>query len=216
MSERRFNPALVVAILALIVSLGGVSYAAIKIPKNSVGTKQLKRNAVSAPKLKRNAVTAPKIRRNAVTAAKLRAGSVNSEKVRDGSLTVGDFAPGQIPGETWHAERPSEPGLLPLTSATLEPVVSTPPLPPGPYVVTARANVVGGAAASTVTCSVESDAAQNFTVPAGGAFPLAMAATTVVEEERPIVLSCGKTAGTPSVGQARVIAMRVLSLNYSP
>jgi hypothetical protein len=32
---------MVVACMALLISLGGVSYAAIKLPANSVGTKQL-------------------------------------------------------------------------------------------------------------------------------------------------------------------------------
>lgn len=42
----------VVAYLALFVALGGTSYAAIKLPANSVGTRQLKRGAVTAAKIK--------------------------------------------------------------------------------------------------------------------------------------------------------------------
>jgi hypothetical protein len=41
----------VVACLALFIALGGVSYAALQLPKNSVGPKQLKRNAVTPAKL---------------------------------------------------------------------------------------------------------------------------------------------------------------------
>jgi hypothetical protein len=52
---KRFHPspALVISLIALFVALGGTSYAAIalKIPKNSVGTAQLKNGAVTAPKL---------------------------------------------------------------------------------------------------------------------------------------------------------------------
>jgi hypothetical protein len=48
---------MVVACIALTVALGGTSYAAIKLPKNSVGTKQLRVNAVTSPKIKNNAVT---------------------------------------------------------------------------------------------------------------------------------------------------------------
>jgi hypothetical protein len=36
--KRRITPSLVVSIIALVVALGGASYAAIQIPKNSVGT----------------------------------------------------------------------------------------------------------------------------------------------------------------------------------
>src|SRR3954447_17161166 len=42
---------MVVALIALCVALGGGAYAAIKLPKNSVGAKQLKKGAVTPPKL---------------------------------------------------------------------------------------------------------------------------------------------------------------------
>src|SRR3954466_7923748 len=41
----------VVSYLALFVALGGTSYAALKLPANSVGTKQIKRHAVTPSKL---------------------------------------------------------------------------------------------------------------------------------------------------------------------
>jgi hypothetical protein len=53
----RPSPAMVVACIALTVALGGTSYSAIMLPKNSVGTKQLKKNAVTSPKVKNNALT---------------------------------------------------------------------------------------------------------------------------------------------------------------
>src|SRR5919204_1164514 len=46
-----------IALLALFISLGGVSYAAIKLPPNSVGTKQLKANAVIGSKVKNGSLT---------------------------------------------------------------------------------------------------------------------------------------------------------------
>jgi hypothetical protein len=63
----RPSPALVVACVALTVALGGVGYAAVSMPANSVGMLQLKAN------------------------------SVNSSKVLNGSLLRADFAPGQVP-----------------------------------------------------------------------------------------------------------------------
>ena len=50
--RHRPSPALVVACLALTVALGGTSYAAVTLPRNSVGTPQLKRNAVNSAKVK--------------------------------------------------------------------------------------------------------------------------------------------------------------------
>ena len=50
-----------IGLLALFVALSGTSYAAITLPRNSVGTTQLKQNAVTGPKIKKGAVTAAKI-----------------------------------------------------------------------------------------------------------------------------------------------------------
>jgi hypothetical protein len=52
MRFRTPSPATLIALLALFVSLGGTSYAALKLPKASVGSKQLKKNAVTGPKVK--------------------------------------------------------------------------------------------------------------------------------------------------------------------
>ena len=43
----------VIAYLALFVALGGTSYAALKLPKNSVGSKQIKNGAVAKRDLAR-------------------------------------------------------------------------------------------------------------------------------------------------------------------
>jgi hypothetical protein len=53
---RRPSPALVIASVALFVSLGGVGYAATQISDNSVGTAQLKNDAVSYKKIQPGAV----------------------------------------------------------------------------------------------------------------------------------------------------------------
>ena len=52
------SPAMMVAFLALLVALGGTSYAAITLPANSVGTKQLKKNAVTGKKVKNRSLKA--------------------------------------------------------------------------------------------------------------------------------------------------------------
>ena len=67
----------VVSSLCLFIVLGGAAYAAVTLPKNSVGTKQLKKNAVIGSKIKGS--------------------SVVSSDVRDGSLLAKDFGAGQLP-----------------------------------------------------------------------------------------------------------------------
>ncbi len=58
---------MMVALVALVIALGGTSFAATKLAKNSVGTKQIKKNAVV------------------------------SSKVKDRSLLSRDFKSGQLP-----------------------------------------------------------------------------------------------------------------------
>jgi hypothetical protein len=49
---------MLVALLALFVALGGSSYAAFKLPKNSVGAMQLRKNAVTSSKVKAGSLLA--------------------------------------------------------------------------------------------------------------------------------------------------------------
>ena len=66
----------VVSLAALFVALSGGAYA-LTVPRNSVGSAQLKRNAVTRSKIKRGAIT--------------------SSLVKDGALLARDFKPGQLP-----------------------------------------------------------------------------------------------------------------------
>jgi hypothetical protein len=59
--RRAPSPAMVVACIALAVALGGTSYAAIRLPAGSVGTKQLKRGAVTGVKVRGNALSGAQI-----------------------------------------------------------------------------------------------------------------------------------------------------------
>lgn len=58
----RPSPALVVAVAALILAMVGTGYAALKLPKNSVGTVQLKKKAVTKAKVKNNTLTGKQIK----------------------------------------------------------------------------------------------------------------------------------------------------------
>jgi len=59
--RRRPSAPLVVSFIALFVSLGGAGYAAVSLPRNSVGNAQLQNGSVGNWKLKSNAVGARKI-----------------------------------------------------------------------------------------------------------------------------------------------------------
>lgn len=63
---RRPSPAMCVSLIALFLSAGGASYAAMTIPAHSVGAKQLRTFAVTNPKLGVNSVGSRKIMPGAV------------------------------------------------------------------------------------------------------------------------------------------------------
>ncbi len=50
-TRRLPSPAMIVACIALVVSLGGASYAAVALPKNSVGSQQLRKASVKPSKV---------------------------------------------------------------------------------------------------------------------------------------------------------------------
>jgi hypothetical protein len=71
MNKRLPNPASALSLVALFVALGGTGYAAFGLPRNSVGSKQLKNGAVTSGKIKNGAVTGSKIASGAVSGSKL-------------------------------------------------------------------------------------------------------------------------------------------------
>jgi hypothetical protein len=60
---------MVVALAALVVGLGGTSYAVIRLPANSVGSKQLKRGAVARVDVKGDAINSAKVATDSLTGA---------------------------------------------------------------------------------------------------------------------------------------------------
>jgi hypothetical protein len=85
-AKRLPSPAMVVACIALAVALGGTSYAAIKLPRNSVGTKQLQKNAVVATKLSARSVGPQKLQNNAVTTRTVKDNQLTGAKIVESSL----------------------------------------------------------------------------------------------------------------------------------
>ena len=70
MMRRRLlpSPSMAVALVALIVALGGTSYAALKLPAKSVGTAQLKNRAVVAAKVAPDSLTGRQIKESTLAA----------------------------------------------------------------------------------------------------------------------------------------------------
>jgi hypothetical protein len=93
MRRSRISYANVVSTMALCLALGGVSYAAVKLPKNSVVSATIKNGQVKNKDLGKNAVTSTKIKDGGVADADL-ANGVNGAKLTDGSVANGKLAGG--------------------------------------------------------------------------------------------------------------------------
>lgn len=85
------SPAMVVATVALFVALGGVGYAAVTLPRASVGSAQLRTAAVTETKIADAAVRSFKIRTNAISTTKVKNDSLLSEDVKNDALTGDDI-----------------------------------------------------------------------------------------------------------------------------
>jgi hypothetical protein len=146
----RPSPAMVIACAALLIALTGTSIAAVQaVPKNSVGSAQLKNNAVTAAKIASNAVTAAKIASNAVASAEIASNAVTNAKVQNGTLTAADFASGVLPASVDAFMRfLNGPIAIPISSTNLT-TLSVPQA--GNYVISGKA-YVSGAVDLTATC----------------------------------------------------------------
>ena len=132
--RRHLTPSLVISVMALFVALGGVSYAAIKIPQNSVGNTQLRKDAVT------------------------------STKVKDRSLLAKDFKSGQLPAGAKGADGATGPTASAYASNNISPDTalspngvdytvldtSIPDAGSGAMMITTRSRVVANASVSIV------------------------------------------------------------------
>lgn len=209
--SQRLTYANVTATLALFVALGGISWAATSLPRNSVGATQLRKNAVTGTKIKKSAVTSAKVKNGSLTAADLKKGTLLAGP-------TGPTGPAGAKGDTG-ATGPSDAytavksGPLQNLTNSFAPVITSPQLPAGDYVVAARANVLGNGANTQIICSLENDAAQGIPANAGAVIPLSMTSTLHLAEAGTIDLHCLRIgAGVPQVAQANIIATRVGTL----
>src|SRR5262245_20239799 len=86
----RFPPAAAIGTLALFLALGGLAYAALGVPKNSVTSKTTANGQVKAADLAKNAVDTSNLKSGALTSQDIAPDAVDSSKVTDGSLRPAD------------------------------------------------------------------------------------------------------------------------------
>jgi hypothetical protein len=76
--RKHLSYANVMATLAVFIAMGGGALAALRIPANSVGNRQLKRSAV----------TGTKVKEGSLTGADIKPGSLTGESIKPGSLSA--------------------------------------------------------------------------------------------------------------------------------
>jgi hypothetical protein len=91
----------VTATVALFIALGGTGYAAIALPRNSVGSKQIRGDAVGASEVRRGAVTSEAIRNRTVKLRDIGASARNALRGAQGPQ-----GPAGPPGITFRAAVP--------------------------------------------------------------------------------------------------------------
>lgn len=103
-----------VAYAALFVAFGGTSYAALKLPDNSVGTAQLRDGSVTSSKLAAGAVTGSKVKRGSLHASAFKSKSLPTGPKGDPGAsgrqgTAGSQGPSGLPGSPGVDGQPSVP-----------------------------------------------------------------------------------------------------------
>ncbi len=215
----RVSPALVVACIALVVALGGTTYAAISLPARSVGTPQLKPDAVT------------------------------SLKVKNGTLKLVDFAKGEVPdgprgaqgpagrkgdtgaiGATGPAGATGPPGPTSAYVDTNDLTVTVPAgadyriatlaiTQPGKYVIWSKVWLVRPSAgqATTGACKLVTDGVQDlafWSAPTGLATSAANLLTHEYATTGTINLYCS-ASGESMANNAKIVAIPVGSLTAS-
>ena len=201
----RPSAAMLVAVTALFIALGGVGYAAVTVPNNSVGTNQLQHSSVTHSKLRFNSVSYQDIQPQAIG---LRRADLNQLQQRVASSCGTGTAIGAIANNgtvTCNAARPAEygtTGTKPVTT-TLTSVTSE-TLPSGStYLAMANPSVTNASGTpQDVTCVLTVGAnKQSVTahVPANGSesIPLQVAGPAGTAD-----VSCSNAAGASTVTAA--------------
>jgi hypothetical protein len=206
---------MVIACTALLVALTGTSIAAVQaLPKNSVGSAQLKSNAVTAAKIASNAVTAAKIASNAVGNSEIAGSAVTAAKVKDASLVAADFGAGQLAGDAY-ARFLNGPVAVPGSSTTIASLA----IPQtGNYLIWGKAYVTAPLT-SDVTCLLQAgtDVDQSVTSLRPGA-PSGAIAVMVAHNftaAGSVDFKCEGSIPGAAVNFVKISAIRVASLSNS-
>ena len=201
---RRPSPALVVAGLALAIALSGTAVAAsVALAPNSVGTPQLKNNAVTTAKVKNGSLLRADFR-----AGQVPAGPVGPAGPAGAAGAAGPAGPAG-PSDAY-ARFLAGPIAIPGIGTT---IVNLTIPQAGKYVISSKAFVSGGVAASAL-CRLVAGTDQDDSLGNGVQFTLANLLTHEFAAAGTVDFRCS-TGGAQTVAGIRIVAIRVGNLSAS-
>jgi hypothetical protein len=119
----RLSYANVMSTLAVMIALGGTSYAAFSLPNNSVTSKKIKNGAVhtsdlgnaavTGKKLAANAVGTSNLASNAVTSSKIAPAAVGTTQLGNAAVTASKLAPAAVTSTALAPNSVSESNIVP-------------------------------------------------------------------------------------------------------
>jgi hypothetical protein len=212
--RRHLTYANVAASLALFLALGGAAYAATQLPKNSVGTNQIRKEAVTAGKIAKKT-------RQQLQGSPGPAGPAGPQGKAGKQGAKGATGAIGARGAQGNTGAPGIDGTGPAFEATAKPAIPTAigagtqvvglSLAPGQYSTSANVVVQGGAGA-TVTCTLLNGGEASATIPTAAGFEtLSMSGTRGLAGAGSATVLCTATVGSAELVSANVTAIQVKS-----
>jgi hypothetical protein len=207
--RRHLTYANVAASLALFLALGGAAYAATQLPKNSVGTKQLRNGAVTASKIAKG--TRSRLQggrgpagpqgpqgKQGKAGAKGATGAKGAQGVKGDTGSQGPAGTG--PAFEVFATNKSIPGQV---------VAQT--LAPGAYVLSADLSITNATGApAEVICTLAGGGEMKATVPMNASATISLSISSTFNAATAVALSCTSSVAATAT-YANMIATQVKS-----
>lgn len=224
---RRLSAAMLVAMTALFLSLGGVGYAAISIPSNSISNSMLKNNSVGFAKMRANAIGYQQIKPGSVGTVRIdkaeiqqaikpgctTAGQAITAIAENGTVTCGAALPAEFDSGVGTAAALASP-TTPATVASFSLVGGS------PYFVQADPTIAVTAGASdatadhvVVTCTLAAGTSTTATQTRSTSVDLPVGATGTYYAQVPLTVTAPTAANSET---ADVTCTRTVTTGDSP
>jgi hypothetical protein len=204
-----------VAWLALFLAVGGASYAAVRLPANSVGSRQLRRNAVTSSKVKNHSLLKVDFR-----PGQLPRGATGPAGPKGAAGPTGPTGPSGPVGPS-NASEVEVAGPVAVAAGATATVATLSGLAPGAYAISAKAEVENpgagdGESRCTLAAGDQSDASEEHVhnAPAAGQTHSTML-TQTFGATGSATLTCTPAGQGMNYLQAKIVAVRLGSETHA-